>query len=302
MMQSFGHFLRASRKARGHNRAQLAAMAGIARSTLQQLESGRGLVASFRSVLAPLGLHVVGRDLPPASSLGSVSLGARLALLRRGRGLSQRALAVELGATPRTVLALERDGGRLESLERALQILGAGARLVPVADVPGFYSTSGTSSLHHGLETPAELLAVLHAVFGQFDLDPCAPAGPSRVQPVRRYTVADDGLARPWVGKVYCNPPYGRALPLWTAKARAEFSAGRASLVIMLLPARTDTRWWHDHIKGADVFMLKGRLAFGDGTMPAPFPSALVGLGLTRAQAAALAAALPSAWHMPAAA
>ncbi|MFC7551151.1 DNA N-6-adenine-methyltransferase [Pseudoroseomonas wenyumeiae] len=80
----------------------------------------------------------------------------------------------------------------------------------------------------------------------------------------------DDSLRLPWYGSVFMNPPYGRELPRWVAKARTEAEAGRASVVFGLIPARTDTRWWHDYIAAvADIWMLRGRLAFGDGTQPA---------------------------------
>jgi hypothetical protein len=84
------------------------------------------------------------------------------------------------------------------------------------------------------------------------------------------------------------------------AKARMEAEAGRAGLVIALVPARTDTRWWHDHVAGkADVWLLRGRLSFGDGTMAAPFPSAIVAWGATDYARSMLGEALPGAWHVP---
>ena len=83
------------------------------------------------------------------------------------------------------------------------------------------------------------------------------------------------------------------------AKARMEAEAGRAGLVIALVPARTDTRWWHDHVAGkADVWLLRGRLAFGDGTMAAPFPSAIVVWSALEEHRLALIAAFPDAWHV----
>jgi len=71
------------------------------------------------------------------------------------------------------------------------------------------------------------------------------------------------------------NPPYGREIGKWVEKAHYE--AKRGAKVICLLPARTDTRWFHDHILGkAEVRFIKGRLKFGDGKNSAPFPSMLV--------------------------
>lgn len=76
-------------------------------------------------------------------------------------------------------------------------------------------------------------------------------------------------------GVVFCNPPYGRELPKWVKKSYEE--AKKGSIVVMLLPARTDTRWFHDYIYGkADIRFIKGRLKFNDGKMSAPFPSMVV--------------------------
>jgi len=78
---------------------------------------------------------------------------------------------------------------------------------------------------------------------------------------------------------IYLNPLYGRQIGDWMAKAASEAAAGRASPVIALVPARTDTEWWHTSVvaAGATVALLKGRLKFGgEGGQGAPFPSALV--------------------------
>src|SRR5262249_17515378 len=111
---------------------------------------------------------------------------------------------------------------------------------------------------------------------------------PRKSGPVRakvRFTAEDDGLKLAWFGNVFANPPYGRLLGDWVAKARSEFEAGNAKTVVLLIPARTDTIYWHEHIEGrAQMRFLKGRLRFSDGNgnsdgkqpAPAPFPSALV--------------------------
>jgi phage N-6-adenine-methyltransferase len=118
--------------------------------------------------------------------------------------------------------------------------------------------------------TPQELFDRLNAVF-HFTLDPCATAVNAKCR--RYFTIAEDGLQQDWDGeRVFMNPPYGRAIGDWVKKA-SEANA----LVVCLLPARTDTRWWHDYVVGggASVSFLKGRLRFGDSTASAPFPSAI---------------------------
>lgn len=81
-----------------------------------------------------------------------------------------------------------------------------------------------------------------------------------------------DGLAANWYGHVWCNPPYGRGIKDWVLKA-----SQHDDLVVMLLPARTDTKWFHELVlPNASVEFIKGRLKFGGGQSPAPFPSMIV--------------------------
>lgn len=83
-----------------------------------------------------------------------------------------------------------------------------------------------------------------------------------------------DGLAAQWYGVVWCNPPYGRVIRDWVAKAAAY--EGKSAL---LLPARTDTAWFHDYIYNnprVTLTFIRGRLKFGNGSAPAPFPSIMV--------------------------
>jgi site-specific DNA-methyltransferase (adenine-specific) len=121
--------------------------------------------------------------------------------------------------------------------------------------------------------TPQDLFDRLHAIH-QFTLDPCATAENAKCAAF--FTKEQDGLQQPWHGRVWLNPPYGRSIGLWMAKAKKVVLSGEAELVVALVPSRTDTRWWNDHVKGAEVQFLQGRLRFGDAKTNAPFPSALV--------------------------
>jgi len=83
-----------------------------------------------------------------------------------------------------------------------------------------------------------------------------------------------DGLAISWENnRVWCNPPYGREIKDWVKKAHDE---SKHAEIVMLLPARTDTKWFHDYAIRHKVTFIKGRLKFGNGNVPAPFPSILV--------------------------
>ena len=290
-----GDELRARRKAAGLTQPELSLKAGLAERTVRALEQGSGTLESWEAALNALGLVLSGRNLP-----GGETTGKRLATLRRRRGLSQEALARSVGVTKPTIGALEREGrGRLSTLQAVLAVLGAGAYLSSNGEAAAFFTHAGNASVGQRWETPIELLEALYRVFKRFDLDPCAPRkSRTRVKARVHFTEDDDGLALPWHGTVFVNPPYGRGLAAWVAKARREVEERRARTVVALLPARPDTAYWHDHVAGrAVVYFLRGRLRFSGSEQSAPFPSALAVWGAGHEALAALAAALPGAWR-----
>ena len=118
-------------------------------------------------------------------------------------------------------------------------------------------------------ETPQEFFDKLNKEFG-FTIDVCAL--PENAKCKEFYTPEQDGLIQPWNGICWCNPPYGREIGKWVMKGLSARDAGNT--VVMLLPARTDTKWFHDSILGkAEIRFIRGRLKFGDGRNSAPFPS-----------------------------
>lgn len=289
--------LRTQRKAAGLTQSELATKSGVAERTVRALEQGAGTLDSWNAAINALGLVLRGRNLP-----GGETIGERLVTLRRRRGLSQEALARAVGVTKPTVGALEREGkGRLSTLQGVLDVLGAGAYLSSPSEAVAFFTHAGNASVDQRWETPTELLDVLYRVFGRFDLDPCAPRK-SRTQVKARvhFTEDDDGLALPWKGVVFVNPPYGRGLSLWVEKARLEVEERRAKTVVALLPARRpDTSYWHEHVAGrAVVYFLRGRLRFSDGGESAPFPSALAIWGASEEVLCSLDELLPGAWRV----
>jgi len=123
--------------------------------------------------------------------------------------------------------------------------------------------------------TPQDFYDKLNWRFGPFNLDPCSSDDNAKC--ARHFTEEDDGLSQDWAGHtVFVNPPYGRGISDWIKKGFQE-SQKPNTKVVMLLPARTDTKYFHEYVMQADeVFFVKGRLKFGDSSNSAPFPSMIV--------------------------
>jgi phage N-6-adenine-methyltransferase len=120
--------------------------------------------------------------------------------------------------------------------------------------------------------TPQNFFNKLDAFF-KFELDVCATSENSKCR--KYFTETDDGLKKDWFGTVWMNPPYGREIGKWVARAYDQ-SRLHGSTIVCLLPARTDTKWWHDYCVKGEITFIKGRLKFGDAKNSAPFPSAVV--------------------------
>ncbi len=117
------------------------------------------------------------------------------------------------------------------------------------------------SSQTDNWKTPEGFYRELDKEF-HFDYDPC---------PLQSDF---DGLQQNWGKSNFVNPPYSD-ISKWVEKAWQESKTGKT--IVMLIPSRTDTRWWHDFVmKAREIRFIKGRLKFGDSKNSAPFPSALV--------------------------
>lgn len=130
------------------------------------------------------------------------------------------------------------------------------------------------SSQSNEWATPQGLFDALNAEFG-FTLDPCCTHQNAKC--AKHYTASDNGLIHSWRGEVvFMNPPYGREIGLWVAKAFREAQGG--ATVVCLIPARTDTAYWHDYCVHGEVRFIRGRVKFvREGAVnSAPFPSAIV--------------------------
>ncbi len=128
------------------------------------------------------------------------------------------------------------------------------------------------SSKSNEWETPQDFFDALNKEFN-FTLD--AAATDENAKCKRYFTATKDGLAQSWQNEtVFLNPPYGRKVGKWIEKARTE--AERGATVVCLIPARTDTRYFHEHCFKGEVRFVRGRLKFGGSKNSAPFPSAVV--------------------------
>ncbi len=132
------------------------------------------------------------------------------------------------------------------------------------------------SSVKHDWATPQDLFDTLHREY-RFTTD--AAASPHNAKLPCYFDRDADGLKQSWAGqRVWVNPPYGREIGKWVAKAAEEVKLG-CELVVMLIPARTDTAWFHQYIykqHHVEVQFIRGRLKFGGAKNSAPFPSMLV--------------------------
>jgi phage N-6-adenine-methyltransferase len=119
--------------------------------------------------------------------------------------------------------------------------------------------------------TPQEFFDKYNALYG-FNLDVCANQDNAKCS--NFFSIEDNGLEQEWRGSCWMNPPYGREIIHWMRKAYESSLCG--ATVVCLVPARTDTKWWHEYAMKGDIEFIKGRLKFGNSKNSAPFPSAVI--------------------------
>ena len=120
--------------------------------------------------------------------------------------------------------------------------------------------------------TPKDFFNWVNDAYGFFDVDVCATKDNAKCE--KYFDKKIDGLSQEWVGRCWMNPPYGREISKWMKKAYE--SSCNGAYVVCLVPARTDTAWWHDYAMKGEIIFIRGRLKFGGCDNTAPFPSALV--------------------------
>lgn len=119
--------------------------------------------------------------------------------------------------------------------------------------------------------TPMKVFRQLDYEF-HFELDVCADDINAKCS--RYFTKAENGLEQDWTGICWMNPPYGKTIGQWMAKAYQ--SAQNGATVVCLVPSRTDASWWHEWAMKGEVRFIRGRLRFGGAKNSAPFPSVVV--------------------------
>ena len=143
-----------------------------------------------------------------------------------------------------------------------------------------------TSSKSSEWETPRDFFVKFQRIFN-FDIDVCATKENTLLPDF--WTKEDDALKQDWSGKTcWMNPPYGREIGHFMRKAYEESQKQNGATVVCLVPARTDTAWWHDYAMRGNIEFIRGRLRFINRTFPswredgnfkispAGFPSAVV--------------------------
>lgn len=127
------------------------------------------------------------------------------------------------------------------------------------------------SSKRDDWETPIEFFKKYDDIY-HFDLDVCANKKNHKCK--NYFTKEIDGLKQDWTGTCWMNPPYGREIIKWIEKAYN--SSQNGATVVCLVPARTDTRWWHEYAMKGSIEFIRGRIKFVGAKASAPFPSAVI--------------------------
>lgn len=163
-----------------------------------------------------------------------------------------------------------------ENLQAEVQTSASGTRVPVILSRPRKGEAKMKTDIHFSRktiiwETPQDVFDALNNEFN-FKTDVCAL--PQNAKCADYYTPEQDELKQKWSGACWMNPPYGREIVKWVKKAHESAQAG--ATVVCLLPARTDTSWWHEYVmRAAEIRFIRGRLKFSGSKINAPFPSAV---------------------------
>ncbi|QFI62661.1 helix-turn-helix domain-containing protein [Qipengyuania flava] len=283
--------LRAARQEKGWLQRTLAERSGTSAQAIFRLERGIGSASTLEAAMQALDFRLTG--IGPGKSLAGQLRNRRLK-----RKITIEALAKRTGLSPTTIRSVELGGGSVASVLRILRILAPKAkRRAPERA----YWGQGDKDDRDSRFTPPDFMDSIYDAFGRVDLDPCAhPSSP--VIASEKYILANggDGLRDAWLGEfVYVNPPFSDQLT-WLRRAHEQWQLGNAATIACLVPARTDSAWFHETLRAdADIYFLQGRLRFLDlrgDTQATPFSLMLVIFGGTREQKERFANDVPGFW------
>lgn len=280
-----------ARRSSGVSQTTLAARLGVPLQKIKRLERGVSSVETLTAVMTALDFRLTG--LAPGKTLGE-----KLRTTRLRRGWTLEKAASHAGVSRTTLASLERGNGSVASLLRLLTVLAPKARRRAMERA---HWGEGDKADRDVRFTPPEFLARINDAFGAIDLDPCGHAL-SPVVAKRRILLEEggDGFVDDWSGGLaFVNPPFSETL-LWLKRAHDQWSRGHVGSIVCLVPARTDSRWFHETLTvEADIFLLLGRLRFADirgRSQHTPFSLMLVAFGTSAEQRARWAEIAEGYW------
>lgn len=263
----FAPLLKTARKSSGLTQAQVAKASGVSRSAVIDLEGGRGTMRTLTEVAAVVEFRISG--LSHGGSFGD-QVKSRRARLK----WTQRKLATETNLTLPTIRAVENNRANLDSFAKVVAVIGDDPR---PRKAERFHWKGGQRDVRH---TPPNIIEAIVSSFGAIDCDPCHDPE-SHVCPTQLgITKEMDGLKTRWRGDVaFVNPPYSN-LPACLRRISEALANNEVQTVIGLVPLRSDTRVFQDHIlDAADILFPRGRIRFyekekelGDAPFPVVFP------------------------------
>ena len=279
--------IRNARKAFGLTQADVAARSKVSRSAVADLEGGGGSMQTLEAIAAVVDFRITG--LASGHTFGEQVFKRRLKL-----GLTQDAVARKTGLSIPTVRNVENGKGSVSSFEKVVKSIGKAPK---ARKAEASYWRSGQRDVRH---TPPQMLEAITSVFGEIDCDPCHDPRSYVRATVQNITKEQDGLATQWQGRLaFMNPPYSD-LPVWLKRAKEAWQNGEVEIVIGLVPLRSETIAFQDHVFGnASILFPRGRVRFhsnGKQLGNSPFPVVLPIWGADDSQIAALAKALNAVW------
>lgn len=280
-----------ARKAERHSVRSLAEAAVVTSSAIRNLENGKGPITRLIAVMDALPFQVKGLA-------RGRTFADQLRNRRAKHGMSLDALATRTSLSAQEIVELEEGGG---SVVNPLRLLAVIAPKVSRHRPERAYWKLSDKVDRDSRFTPDVFMQPVYRAFGNIDLDPCAhPLSPVVARRYFFIDKGDDGLTRPWSGRLaFVNPPYSKLLP-WLQRAHGQWKAGKVETILCLVTAQTDSAFFHGTIATeADLYFLRGRVPFSNPagmSQVTPFSLMVVAFGAPDEQKERFAAMVPGFW------